>query len=97
MCRVCSNIGKHWSQDIKPVLEPRKIWQTEKRNVRMKDIAVVADSNAIRGKWSVRKVLEVFPRSDGHMCNVKVKLQSGEYTRPVTKIAVIYPAEGYDD
>ena len=58
---------------------------------------VVADSNAIRGKWSVGKVLEVLPGSDGHVRNVKVKLQSGEYTRPVTKVAVIYPAEGYDD
>ena len=58
---------------------------------------VVADSNAIRGKWSAGKVLEVFPRSDGHVRNVKVKLESGEYTRPVTKVAIIYPAEGYDD
>ena len=33
--------------------------------MRVKDIVVVADSNAIRGKWSVGKVLEVFPGSDG--------------------------------
>ena len=94
---LVNSFWKRWSRDVQPVLVPRKVWQNEKRNVRLKDIVVVADSNAIRGKWSVGKVLEVFPGSDGHVRNVKVKLQSGEYTRPVTKIAVIYPAEGYDD
>ena len=64
--------------------------------MRVKDIVVVADTNAIRGKWSVGKEQEVFPGSDGHAPNVKVKLQSGEYTRPVTKVAVIYPEGGYD-
>ncbi|XP_067029239.1 uncharacterized protein [Acropora muricata] len=94
---LVNSFWKRWSRDVQPVLVPRKVWQNEKRNVRVKDIVVVADSNAIRGKWSVGKVLEVFPGSDGHVRNVKVKLKSGEYTRPVTKVAVIYPAEGYDD
>ena len=30
------------------------------------------------------------------MRDVKVKLQPGEYTRPATKVAVTYLAEGYD-
>jgi len=93
---LVNSFWKRWSQNVQPVLAPRKVWQNEKRNVPVKDI-VVADSNAIRGKWSVGKVLEVFPGSDSHVHNVKVKLQSGEYTRPVTKVAVIYPAEGYDE
>ena len=94
---LVNSFWKRWSRDVQPVLVPRKVWQNEKRNVRVKDIVVVADSNAVRGKWSVGKVLEVFPRSDSHVRNVKAKLQNGEYTRPVTKLAIIYPAEGYDD
>ena len=66
--------------------------------MRVKDmVVVVVDSNAMRWKWSVSKVLEVFPGSGGHVRNIKVKLQSAEHTRPVTKVPVIYPAEGYNN
>ena len=33
---------------------------------------------------------------DGRVRNVKVKTPSGKYSRPITKIAVIQPAEGFD-
>ena len=39
----------------------------------------------------------MFPGHDGQIRNVKVKTGTGEYERPITKIAVIYPAEGYED
>lgn len=74
----------------------RKAWQAERRNVQVDDVIVMADNNALRGKWSIGRVLEVYPGTDGCMHNVKVKTPAGEYKRTVTKIAVIYPAEGYD-
>ena len=77
-----------------PSLVSRKQWQVEWRNVRPDDIVVVADSNAVRVKWSIEKVVEVHPRPDGRVWNVKVKTSTGEYSRPVTKIAVIHPVEG---
>lgn len=42
------------------------------------------------------RIVAVFPGPDGKVHNVKVKTAKGVYSRPVTKIAVIYPAEGYD-
>ena len=38
----------------------------------------------------------MYPRKDGKVRNVKVKTRTGEYQRPITKIAVIQAAEGYD-
>ena len=43
------------------------------------------------------KVLQVFPGEDGLIQNLQVKMATGTYTRPITKISVIYPAEGYTD
>ena len=57
-------------------------------------MVIVADSNAIRGKWTVGRKIEVYLGSDGR--NVEVKTPTGEYSRPVTKIAVILPPEGDD-
>ena len=39
------------------------------------------------------RIIEVYPGPDGRVRNVKVKTNTGEYSRPITKIAVIQPAE----
>ena len=70
---------------------------TERRNVRVDDIVMVADQNAVRGQWCIGRILQVYPGSDGRIRNVKVRNHQGEYRRPITKIAVIYPAEGFED
>ena len=41
--------------------------------------------------------MEVFPGPDGRVRNVVVKTPDGDYRRPITKIVVLYPAEGYDE
>ena len=94
--KIVDSFWKRWSRDVLPALVTRKAWHTEKRNVEVDDLVVMADNNAIRGRWTVGRVIEVYPRADARVRNVKVKTPAGEYSRPVTKIAVIYPAEGFD-
>ena len=57
---------------------------------------IVESQNAIRGNWSDGRIVEVYPGQDGKVRNVRVKTRTGEYQKPITKIAVIQPAEGYD-
>ena len=80
-----------------PSLLPRKKWHSEKRNVRVDDFVIMQSPNAVRGKWNVGRIINVYPGQDGRVRNVKIKTRDGEYQRPISKIAVIYPAEGYDD
>ena len=79
-----------------PTLVPRRKWRIECRNVRIDDFVTVTDENAVRGSWTMGRIVNVFPGADGKIRKVKVKTAKGVYSRPVTKIAVIYPAEGYD-
>ena len=76
---------------------PRKKWNTERRNVRVDDIVMVADPNAVCGKWAIGRVISVYTGSDGKIRNVKVKTPTSEYERPISKIVIIYPAEGYEE
>jgi hypothetical protein len=62
--------------------------------VKADDFVIVSDNNAVRGKWIIGRIIEVYPVK---VRNVKVRTPSGEYSRPITKIVVIQHEEGYDE
>ena len=80
-----------------PSLVPRRKWNAERRTVRVDDIVIMEDSNSVRRNWTIGRSINVYPGKDGRVRNVKIKMSSSEYQRPITKIVVIYPAEGYED
>ena len=94
--KIVDSFWKCWSRDVLLALVTRKAWHAQTRNVEVDDLVVMADNNTIRGRWTIGKVIKVYPGADGRVRNVKVKTPAGEYSRPVMKIAVIYPAGGYD-
>ena len=67
-----------------PSLVPRKKCNAEKRNVRIDDVVIVQDPNAVRGKWTIRRVINVYPGKDGRVRNVKLKTPTTEYQIPET-------------
>ena len=91
--KIVESFWKRWIRDVFPLLVPRRKWNVERQNVRVDDVVVVADGNAVRGKWTVGRIVKVYPGNDDKVRNVTVKTASGEYSRPVTKIAVIQPVE----
>eukprot|EP00794_Sanderia_malayensis_P018503 gene18503-20361_t len=94
--QIVNSFWKRWIRDVFPSLIPQKKWHVDKCNVQPDDIVIVADSNAIRGKWKIGRIVETFPGSDGSVRNVKVKTATGLYSPPITKVAVICPAESHD-
>ena len=94
--KIVDSFWRRWTRDVFPLLVPRKKWNTSRRNVQVDDFVMVAEPNTVRGKWIIGRVVEVYPGQDGRVRNVKVKTPTGNYSRPITKIAVIQPAEGFD-
>ena len=77
---------------------PSEKWNVQNRNVKVNDFVIVSGSNTVRGKWNTGKIVEVFQGDDGLVRNVKVKATAGVYSQPMlSKICVIYPAEGNED
>ncbi|XP_071827786.1 uncharacterized protein [Apostichopus japonicus] len=95
--RIVDAFWKCWNRDVFPLLVPRKKWNVERRNVRVDDIVMLSDPNTVRGNWTLGRVIHVYPGSDNKIRNVKVKTAKGVYSRPITKIVIIYPAEGFDN
>ena len=94
--KIVDSFWKRWTRDVFPSLIPRKKWNAEKRNVRVDDFVIVQTPNATRGNWNIGRIVDVYPGQDGKVRNVRVKTTAGVYDRPVTKIAVLHPAEGYE-
>ena len=91
---IVGSFWKRWRRDVFPLLLPRKKWHAENRNVRVDDFLIVESPKAVRRNWNIGRIVEVYPGQDGNVQNVRVKTRTGEYQRPITKIAVIQPAEG---
>jgi hypothetical protein len=47
---------------------------------------MVADDNAVCGKWTIGRVRKVYPGKDKRVRNVTVITSGREYSRPITKI-----------
>ena len=95
--KIVDSFWRRWTRDVFPSMVPRKKWNVERRNVRVDNVVIVQDPNAVRGKWTIGRVSNVYPGRDGRVRNVKLKTATAEYQRPTTKIVVIYLAEGYED
>ena len=95
--KLIDSFWKTWSRDVLPLLTPRKKWNFQNRNIQLNDIVIVSDSNLVRGKFCIGRIINVFPGNDGKVRNVEVRTVSGTYQRPISKLSVIYPAEGYDE
>ena len=95
--KIVDIFWRRWTRDVFPSLVPRKKWNAEKRTVRVDDIVIMEDSNSVGGNCTIGRIINVYPGKDGRVLNVKIKTSTSEYKRPITKIVIIYPAEGYED
>ena len=95
--RIIDSFWRRWTRDVFPSLFPRKKWSTTTRDVQVNDVVMVADDNAVRGKWTIGRVTKVYPGQDRRVRNVTVITSGKEYNRPITKIAVIQPAENPEE
>ena len=63
--QIVNSFWKRWVRDVFPSLVPQKKWHMERRNVQINDIVVVAENNAIRGKWKLGRIIKVHPGPGG--------------------------------
>jgi hypothetical protein len=94
---IITEFWKRWYRDVFPTLIPRRKWHTLSRNVSVGDFVLVKDPDPIRSEWTRGRITKVFPGQDKKVRNVEVTTKTGKYERPVTRIIVLYPAEGYSD
>ena len=68
--KIVDSFWQRWTRDVFPSLVPRRKWNAERRNVRVDDVVIVQNPNAIRGNWTIGRIVEVYPGSDGKVRNI---------------------------
>jgi len=68
------------------MLNSRKKWTAQQRNVKVGDVMLLLSPDTARGKWPLARVLEVYPGKDRHVRVVKVQVGDHTYVRPIHRL-----------
>ncbi|XP_066988222.1 uncharacterized protein [Macrobrachium rosenbergii] len=82
-----------WKREYIVSLQQRPKWNKQQRNTREGDIVLLKDENTPRLHWPLARVTEVLPDSRGVVRSVKLRTQSSELHRPVSKLVLLLPKE----
>ncbi|XP_058808605.1 uncharacterized protein LOC131674108 [Phymastichus coffea] len=84
-----SHFWTRWSREYLNTLLQRSKWKSPQPNLEVGDFVILLDPTLLRpdGRWPLGRVTATMPGSDGLVRAVTVKTATGEYTRPIVKIA----------
>ena len=68
---------------------PSKVAAGGESAIRVGDVVLIIDNQLIRAQWPMGTIVQVFPRADGPVRSVRVKVGRQTYERPTTKIVLM--------
>ena len=71
--KIVESFWKKWQRDFFPTMIVRQKWHTNRRNVRVGDVVLVQDTNAVRGTWKLAQVIKADPGGDGVVRDVDLR------------------------
>lgn len=101
--RLTDHFWQIWLKYYAPTLTNRPKWRKDGEPVKVGDRVVVVDPNLPRNIWPTGRIISTTESQDGKIRVVRVKMEEDgrEYTRPVSRLAVLQPptimSEGKDE
>ncbi|XP_055623054.1 uncharacterized protein LOC129766511 [Toxorhynchites rutilus septentrionalis] len=86
---LANQFWKRWLSDYLPEITRRTKWYADEKPISVDDIVVIVDPNLPRNSWPRGRVIATHPSKDGRIRSATVKTSTGDYDRPVTKLAVL--------
>lgn len=78
MAELVNGFWRKWQRDYFPTLMIQSKWHSSKRNVKVGDIVLVQDQNAIRGVWKLAQVSEAKAGHDGIVRIVRLRYKTSK-------------------
>ena len=110
--KIVDQFWRVWTKLYFPTLLRRQKWHHKERNLKIGDVCVLKDLNALRGEWRLCRVVDVFPDANNVVRNVEIVVpppsldstmvyKKGvamiKMKRHVNNLIVIVPSEDEED
>ena len=69
---LANEFWNRWRKEYILLLQSRQKWKAKEQEIGVGDIVLVKDVNTVRGQWSMARVIETLPSSDGLVRRVKL-------------------------
>ena len=89
---VC-HFWQRWSAEYLTSLRQFSKWHHLTRNIAVGDIVLLREDNTMSNTWPMGRITKVHQGQDGFVRTVTVQTTTGEYRRPVVKIALLLPID----
>ena len=94
---LCETLVRHfwrrWQEEYLTSLWKYSEWRKPNKNLEIGDVVVLREGNTMPSQWPIARIVEVHQGRDGLVRVVKLRTESGVYTRPLTKVALLLPCE----
>jgi len=95
---IVNQFWKRWTREVFPSMVLQKKWHTASRNLQSGDVVLIQDSNALRGKWKMGKVVKPVVSEDGKVRRVTILCLSDtglkqEIERAPQRLILLVPSE----
>lgn len=87
--QLVQSFWKQWQQEYLTELQRRSKWDKSTPPVRVGDIVLIKEDNLPPLKWSLGKITQLHPGSDGVIRVVTLRTASAVMKRPVVKICIL--------
>ena len=85
---IAHQFWRRWISEYLPTLNLRKKWFTPSNPIKIGDVVVIVEDNQ-RNSWKKGIVEQVTKAKDGQVRSCVVRTNTGTYTRPAVKLAVL--------
>ncbi|GFY60138.1 integrase catalytic domain-containing protein [Trichonephila inaurata madagascariensis] len=86
LTRMTQHFWNRWSSEYLTLLQSRSKCRIVQKYLDIGDLVLIKHDNSPPLQWKLGKVKETFPGKDGKVRVVKVKTQTSELVRPITKL-----------
>jgi hypothetical protein len=70
-------------------MQARQKWNRAKKSFAVGDLVLVMDESAPRNSWPLGRIIETMADSKGFVRRVRLKTQTAELERPITKLCLL--------
>ena len=95
---LAQTFWSRWRKEYLPLLQPRRKWFDDRRDIRNGDVVLVKDKEVSRNEWPIGVVVNAIKGSDGHVRKAEVRIYSSGgkptvYTRPIVDMILLVESD----